>query len=101
MSLALSSGYFLVFHGSRDRRGSLILSKLVDSLSIQLADRLILTQRKYLQQSSAKIQSDIRNYTVNLPPLIAQEVARPSKIEIPSIATGSLELTTIPLAQKN
>ena len=100
MSLASFSSYFLVFHGSRDRRGQLILSQLVHSLSIQLANGLILNQGKYLQKSRAENQNNIRNYTVDLPPSIAQKVARPSKAEIPSIATGSLELTTIPLAHK-
>ena len=96
----MSSGYFLVFHGSRDRRGQLMLSKLVHLLSIQLADRSISTRGKYSQKSSLKTQTNIRNYTVDLPSPITKKVAMPNKIKIPPIATGSLELTTIPLEQK-
>ena len=96
----MSSGYFLVFHGSRDRRGQSILSQLVHLLSIQLADRLISTRGKYSQKSGLKAQINIRNYTVDLPFPINKKVFMPSKIEIPPIATGSLELTTIPLEQK-
>ena len=96
----MSSGYFLVFHGSRDRRPQLILSKLMHSLSTGLANKLILTQGKYSHQSNLKSHDNIRNYTGNLLFSTGKDVAMLNKIEIPLIATGSLELTTIPLQQK-
>ena len=100
MGSALSSGYFLVFHGSRDRRGQLILSKLIYILNRELADRLILTQGKYSQQDSLYIKNNISNYTGNCFSSNVQRVDCLSKMEIPSIGTGSLELTIIPLHKK-
>ena len=100
MGLALSSGYFLVFHGSRDRRGQVILSKLIYILNRELADRFILTQGKYSKQHSSDTQNNIRNYTGNCFDSNVQRVDFLSNMEIPSIGTGSLELTTIPLHKK-
>ncbi len=101
MSLALSSSYFLVFHGSRDRRGQLILSQLVHSLSTRLANKLILAQGKYTQQQpSLEVQNNIRNYTGNLLTSTTKRATIVRKREIPSLGIGSLELTTIPLQQK-
>lgn len=101
MGLALSSGYFLVFHGSRDRRGQFILSQLIHSLSQQVANKLILAQGKHLQPKSAlEIHHNICNYTGEYSSCNIQGLTIPSKKEIPLIGTGALELTTIPLHHK-
>lgn len=97
----MSSGYFLVFHGSRDRRGQFILSQLIHSLSQQVADKLILAQGKHLQQKIAlEIHHNVCNYTGEYSTCTTQDLTLRSKMEIPLIGTGSLELTTIPLHHK-
>ena len=94
----MSSGYFLVFHGSRDRRPQLILSKLTQLISKQLALRLILTQGNYLQQQlDASRRKNSQNQSVEDSSLAYESSSILSKSKFPLIETGSLELTTIPL----
>lgn len=97
----MSSGYFLVFHGSRDRRGQFILSQLIHSLSQQVTDKLILAQGKHLQQKSElEIHHNICNYTGEYSSCNTEGLTILSEKKTPLIGTGSLELTTIPLHHK-
>lgn len=94
----MHSGYFLVFHGSRDRRPQLILSKLVQLVSKQVALRLILTQGNYLQQQlDASRNKNSHNYSVADHLIACESSPILSKSKFPLVETGSLELTTIPL----
>lgn len=97
----MSSGYFLIFHGSRDRRPQLLLSKLIQSLNTRLIHRSILTQRKYLQQQqSLEVQNDTSNYTGKMLPITGNEVDFLSQKDISLIDIGSLELATISLQKQ-
>lgn len=97
----MSSGYFLVFHGSRDRRPELLLSKLIQFLDTRIADESILTQSKYSkQQTNSEVDNDISNYTGKTPSTPTNVVDILAEKEISLVCVGSLELTTVSL-QKN
>ena len=101
MSSVLSIGYFLVFHGSRDRRPQLLLSELIRSLNKQITDESILTQSKSSQQrTDLENHIDIGNYTGKMSSSNTNVVDSLGNKVIPLVDVGSLELTPISLQKQ-
>ena len=92
----MSSGYFLIFHGSRDRRGQSILSQLIHLLSQKLA----LAGNKHWQQIRPQSRQKYQDNTQDFLVAHNEKLAILSKNNISLVGSGALELTTTPLHQQ-